>query len=443
LANALATAWLDAPQFIPAALEQLAATGHGVAFVRALPAPTRRALLQRVIYSFGLAALQAAVDAPLAAPSLLDEGSMEMKGSEEGRPLSQAAPRSTPAPWRAVVTEASDKLLDREQQMFLGIGLMVRRAPTVARSQTFAQAVARWQRHEASPLAEDTPQLRQVEPSASPLPTPFAPPQPPLAPENERANALPTLPPSPLTAAPSPSDQAPSILMSGERQGAVDGQEEAQVMAPLPLLPEEETLVGEPLAEIEAASEESPLFEPLAAPEEAIAIETEFGGLFYLINVGIYLEYYADFTRPLERGIALNLYDFVAMIGAAWFGDALRADPLWALLATMAGRGVDDAPRHDFAPADGQTPASWFGEMLATVEARLVAALGLEEGMDEEPSLMPRLLCRHRARVAVSATHVDVYLSLADLPLEIRYSGLDRDAGWVPAAGRYLTFYFA
>jgi hypothetical protein len=77
--------------------------------------------------------------------------------------------------------------------------------------------------------------------------------------------------------------------------------------------------------------------------------------------------------------------------------------------------------------------------MLATVEARLVAALGSEA----EPSSMPHLLCRHAARVAVSATHVDVYLSLADLPLEIRYSGLDRNAGWVPAAGRYLTFYFA
>jgi hypothetical protein len=28
------------------------------------------------------------------------------------------------------------------------------------------------------------------------------------------------------------------------------------------------------------------------------------------------------------------------------------------------------------------------------------------------------------------------------LPLQIRFAGLDRDPGWVPAAGRFITFHF-
>ena len=36
----------------------------------------------------------------------------------------------------------------------------------------------------------------------------------------------------------------------------------------------------------------------------------------------------------------------------------------------------------------------------------------------------------------------DLTLSLADLPIELRLAGLDRDPGWVPAAGRYIAFHF-
>jgi hypothetical protein len=40
----------------------------------------------------------------------------------------------------------------------------------------------------------------------------------------------------------------------------------------------------------------------------------------------------------------------------------------------------------------------------------------------------------------VTATHVDVLFQLAGLPVEVRLSGLDRDPGWVPAAGRFVAF---
>ena len=41
-----------------------------------------------------------------------------------------------------------------------------------------------------------------------------------------------------------------------------------------------------------------------------------------------------------------------------------------------------------------------------------------------------------------SPTHVDVMFSLAELPIELRLSGLDRDPGWIPAADRVVAFHY-
>jgi hypothetical protein len=68
---------------------------------------------------------------------------------------------------------------------------------------------------------------------------------------------------------------------------------------------------------------------------------------------------------------------------------------------------------------------------------RLARALGLAD-----PRAVPAELLRHRARVFVSPAHVDVELSLAELPLAIRFAGLDRTPGWIPAAGHFVAFHF-
>jgi hypothetical protein len=44
--------------------------------------------------------------------------------------------------------------------------------------------------------------------------------------------------------------------------------------------------------------------------------------------------------------------------------------------------------------------------------------------------------------VHVTETRLDVVSALADLPIEVRLAGLDRDPGHVPAAGRALFFHF-
>jgi hypothetical protein len=84
--------------------------------------------------------------------------------------------------------------------------------------------------------------------------------------------------------------------------------------------------------------------------------------------------------------------------------------------------------------ADGA--GGWVARLLPYVRARLRRALGIE---DDE--VVARLLV-HTARVHATATHVDVVLPLDALPIEVRFAGLDRDPGWVPAAGRFIAFHF-
>jgi hypothetical protein len=78
----------------------------------------------------------------------------------------------------------------------------------------------------------------------------------------------------------------------------------------------------------------------------------------------------------------------------------------------------------------------WVALLAGYARARLARALG------RPPERVAAVLLRRRARVVVTPAHVDVVLSLAELPVEVRLAGLDRDPGWVPAAGRDVRFRF-
>ena len=83
-----------------------------------------------------------------------------------------------------------------------------------------------------------------------------------------------------------------------------------------------------------------------------------------------------------------------------------------------------------------QARRRWLMHFSRYLQARLARALG---GALSPPEV--RALCvRHRARVELGATELRLRFALADLPLPIRYAGLDRDIGWMPAAG--LGIYF-
>jgi hypothetical protein len=42
----------------------------------------------------------------------------------------------------------------------------------------------------------------------------------------------------------------------------------------------------------------------------------------------------------------------------------------------------------------------------------------------------------------VTDDRVAVLFRLAEHPIELRMAGLDRDPGWVPAAGRHIVFHY-
>jgi len=239
-------------------------------------------------------------------------------------------------------------------------------------------------------------------------------------------------------------------------------------------------------------------------------IATELGGLFYLVNLALYLRLYSDGDEGGDN-LALPLWDFVALVGRELLGDSVIADdPVWSLLAELAVRADDDPPGTGFVPpADWRLPPAWLapfapapmrdwtsdgrlmiahaeGFLLVDVESRgdhdaqlarelarygeMTCAPG--SGEAAPPTLLstplerwlarllpylrarlrgilavddaglPAILLAHPARVHVTDTHVDIVLSLETLPVEIRFAGLDRDPGWVAAAGRFIAFHF-
>ena len=221
------------------------------------------------------------------------------------------------------------------------------------------------------------------------------------------------------------------------------------------------------------------------------ALQSEYGGIFYLLNIALALELYGDFTQPRTPGLALSPWDLLAWTGRTWFGSEFERDPVWPLLAELAGRSPNRMPGRNFVPPTptgiagdwvikpawlepwGPKPALrwrrttrrehawhpagfvvhdvaigterplrsrraiWLRRLLCYVQARAALALGAEDAAQ-----VPHLLCRHSAELQVSATALDVTLSLDALPLSVRLAGLDRNPGWIPAAGRSIYFHF-
>jgi hypothetical protein len=85
----------------------------------------------------------------------------------------------------------------------------------------------------------------------------------------------------------------------------------------------------------------------------------------------------------------------------------------------------------------GCPPALW-----TYLAARLALALGVADAPRRRRRL-ERGLLRLPARVLDTGDRLDVHLALDALPLMVRRAGLDRDPGWIPAAGCDVRFHFS
>ena len=374
----------------PAAIETLARLGRAMEFARQLDEPSARLVLSALLPVFDLRLLALVFSAPDAPQSRDETQPRSAPPADSGSPASHQDVFQSEfgAPFAQLIPEACLPDLSPAAQDLLMVALLLRRAPALIRSAEFAARLTAWQ------AAGRLIRARQADEAAT------------------------------------PGMVAPAV----GRESAPVSQAE---MAVQPLRQDEPGLQLQPPASLEA------YVSPVAL---ACVTRTDFGGLFYLLNLAVYLEIYADFTRPASPGWDLSPWDLLALLGRHWLGEAFEADPLWALLAELAGRDPQDAPGADFAPPSGWESSflqaglplgapewPWLERLAAALRARLTLALGFDN--------LPRFLGQP-ARALHTAARLDVYFALAGHPLEVRLAGLDRDLGWLPAAGYAIYYHF-
>lgn len=80
---------------------------------------------------------------------------------------------------------------------------------------------------------------------------------------------------------------------------------------------------------------------------------------------------------------------------------------------------------------------AWLGGLTSLFRAFVAAAIHSPGNPD---ALL--YLVRRKASVHLTPTRLDIHFSLDEHPIEIRIAGLDRDPGWIPAAGRTIAFHY-
>lgn len=418
--RAAARAWIDHPAAAPAAWVLLAGWGVAPAFAATLEPIEAAELTDGMAAAFGVPMADRAV------PMADERGLVELVSEAAALP---------PGPVRAALT----------------VGLLLGRAPHLARTADRLARLRAWAEGKADIPAKGIVQpAGSVEDGARPAPAADQPRRtgppaehglPPARPVADRVEAKPgewrgggATPDG--GAPPAVADEA-IVVRTDEppRSGTFAGRQEAA--GPI-ARPQTSDRVGPGGPSIDSVSER---------------IDTRYGGLFYLVNVTLSLGLYPDFTEPARPGIELPLWDWLALLGRRWIGDEFAADPLDGLLAARAGRPRAVPPGEGCPPPAGwRLPAgwrpwaddpdratwpdldAWLDWLAPVIAARLADALGVADA--------PGWLIRRPAAVLAGPVSVDIVLSLDDLPVEIRLAGLDRDPGWVPAAGATIRFHY-
>lgn len=195
-------------------------------------------------------------------------------------------------------------------------------------------------------------------------------------------------------------------------------------------------------------------------PPGETVFSTECGGVFYLANVALLMGYYGDFTQPQRPGLPFPFWDFLTGVALRLCSPdqrmRFREDPLWAWLARQSGRRPEEEPGEEMAWS-AELDEAWPRWMRAGNdescrqpaplihgwEAALAdVAAGVERRMENALGTAPGPFLREPARVRDQPGSVRVHFNLSNHPLAVRCAGLDRDPGWIPAAGVDLRFIY-
>lgn len=390
IAAVVREAWLANVSAVPGALARIESAGLAARFLGMLSQDDLALLWREVVRTFALSALDAAWDG-------LRESAPDFQIAEAGPEIADDAS----PPWSRWIG-ALPQLREPGRRLLVS-ALMLVRAPAVVRSIAFARAVA-CRRTAKAPGNARVPRAGDGVPPSRTF---------------DGARSVPT-----------PIDQT-HTERSSLRRNAATGTRDAY--APRN---EADAPLERPTKDAPQRLENDATFSlpPTDIPE---CVASEWGGLFYLVNVALALGYYGDFTTPAQPGLALPLWDFLALLGARMIGDEFATDPLFTLLARLSRRDESEPAGACFELPDGEPLARWLDRTAAEIDVRLTAALGVVEVV-----AMHALVFRHRVEIETTAARVDVHFSLAAHPIALRLAGLDRDPGWVPAGARSLAFHY-
>lgn len=483
LERAVVEALLEAPEYLPPVVQRLVQAGRVREFAAQLSSAEIEDLTSVLLARYGLEPLRptSLTSTTRACPTTTQERLPPAAAISSGGPSGQRmAVQPSAPPWRAWLDERELEALSSTAKMLVGIALSLQRAPSAARSSEFARALLAYEdsRTKVPPPVETTevlPRALAETASAEIAGTPGA--------TRARAEQTPR-----LVATASATKAPASIAVSTTEQPLAVPAEQGQHSVEPTAVPAEPTrweaeLVPRPTTSasppsvgainqlpdpVSSIADEAPreprLAEPPTSPSESLEsllrvygapVKTQLGGLFFLTNLALVLELYPDFTRPREHGLSLPIWDFISLVGERVLDRPLQ-DPIWELLQRLAPR-IDAQPLTApfTVPSGWQLPAGWASAAAATppkapyslatwldwlmppIKARLCRGLGLVAETE-----LASVLLLHPARVHVSDSHVDVKLALADLPIAVRQSGLDRNPGFLPSTGHFLAFHF-
>jgi hypothetical protein len=410
-------ALLASPAFVPAAIERLSR--------RQSAAPVIAALSETFCERLG-----SSIATQFAVPGWTDAGPPDERApfvADRQRPASVSSQPTTRRVAAVLGRDASSDwaALSPARRALAGLALLLVRAPAVARAPGTVAALRHddWRR----PLADDAPDEMVARPPDRPI-------------GRRTARERPRRPETPPVTRRTPSRDAE--MKRQAMPACVSASSEFLSDDPHASAPEARAVdTLEPPPEDARERAPAPLVTSCDAPEAgvlspALVVESLFGGLVYLVNLALHLELYADFTNPARPGLALPLGDFLALVGERVCGEALLADPVWTLLARLSGRDPETPPGAGLELEDGRDLAAMAGEWASRLAACAAPALRMDTA-----AALPFLGVR-AGRLALSPMRLDVTFDLTTHPLAIRVAGLDRDPGWVPAAGRVIAFHY-
>ena len=385
-----------------------------------------------------------------------------------------AATLSPPAPWRGWLPRDRASNLAPAQELLLAVAVGLEAAPATLRRGDFWRHAGEWKRHRRRaadpPPHRDEPATVTTAPETPPEPTPLhdaaadAPPAaggraPRRAPQVQRRThawerivEVAAGPAGDVGSAPTARDSAPAASPAS-RKTVTPGTEGA-------------------FASLAAGDDGPPAEPPHGWPETGVV--SALGGVFYLVHPLRLLDLPAACEADWELASRLGGWGTLDALARALAPADAAGDPLWRLLAQLAGREADEPPSLTAAsdltaPRRFEPPAAWIADLgltpaagafdatlptLAPLDPHLLAwlagavpwaaaalldALG-EEG--SEPRATLSALLRLPCALFATATHVDVVAALDGISLPARRAGLDRDPGWVPRLGCIVQLHF-